>query len=390
MHPSDNGRLKVLLHVVFFLSGIATVLIGQVLPILSGRFSLNDLQAGYFFPAQFSGSLAGTLLTNWFGRRNRFVLATIIGCAAMATGIIVMNAGVFWVCLLGFTLNGFGIGLTLPSVNMLIVEMNPLRSASALSVLNFCWGVGAIVCKPFVDLTTFGSNILPLTLILAAPLLVSAILIAFSPNKMSSATEDVPADRERGLLPIWTLPLAWMIALFNFIHVGFESGMGGWLTTYADRLNGDAVLHLLSPTFLYFLFFVVGRGVAPVIFRFLREEQVLLLDLGIMLAGMLIILSAGNLLWLGIGAAVAGFGTSSVFPTNLSRFTRTFGPTARRRATPFFICGTLGATSITWLIGFLSNRLGTLKTGMFALLGCVLGLLVLQLIFIGKKAKTTI
>jgi hypothetical protein len=35
-----------LLHFVFFLSGIATVLIGQVLPVLSGKFELSDLQSG--------------------------------------------------------------------------------------------------------------------------------------------------------------------------------------------------------------------------------------------------------------------------------------------------------------------------------------------------------
>lgn len=373
---------------MFLLSGIATVLIGQVLPILSGHFALTDLQAGYFFPAQFSGSVIGTLVTTWFGRRNRFVLAAVIGCSAMAAGLLIMNADILTVCLLGFMLNGFGIGLTLPSVNMLILEMNPARSASALSVLNFCWGVGAIICKPFVDLTTFGSNILPMTLILAAPFLAASILIGFLPSELPPAKLDDPPEPQPALLPIWTMPLAWMIALFNFIHVGFESGMGGWLTTYADRLHGEPVVQLLSPTFLYFLFFVAGRGVAPVIFRFLREEQVLLLDLGIMLAGMLIILSAGSVLWLGIGAAVAGFGTSSVFPTNLSRFTRTFGPTSRRRATPFFICGTLGAASITWLIGFVSERSGTLKAGMFAILACVAALIILQLVLIAKTGKT--
>lgn len=254
-------------------------------------------------------------------------------------------------------------------------------------MLNFCWGVGAIVCKPFVDLATFGSNILPMTLILAVPLLAGAVFIALSPNELHCSKAPDQDEPQSGLLPIWTLPLAWMIALFNFIHVGFESGMGGWLTTYADRLHGEPVVHLLSPTFLFFLFFVVGRGVAPVILRFLREEHVLLLDLGVMLAGMLLILSADSLLWLGMGAAVAGFGTSSVFPTNLSRFTRTFGPTARQRATPFFICGTLGATSITWLIGYFSERSGTLKAGMFALLGCVVGLIVLQLVLIVRTPR---
>lgn len=391
MNRPENRILKILLHAVFFVSGIATVLIGQVLPILSGHFALNDLQASYFFPTQFSGSLIGTLLTNWFGRRNNFILSTIIGCAAMGTGVIIMNADSFAVCLFGFMLNGFGIGLTLPSTNMLILEMNPSNSASALSVLNFCWGVGAIFCKPFVDLTTFGSNLSPMTIILAVPLFAGAAFVAISPDTSRMGKPgDTMTRPEEIPLPIWTMPLAWAIALFNFIQVGFEGGMGGWLTTYAERLNGEPVLHLLSPTFLYFLFFVIGRGVAPVFFRFLREEQVLLLDLGIMLVGMLTILSAGSLVWLGIGAAVAGFGASSVFPTNLSRFTRTFGPTATRRATPLFICGTLGAASITWLIGFLSNRSGTLKAGMFSLLACVGALMVLQLVLMGKKAKTNV
>ncbi len=379
-----------LLHIVFFLSGIATVLIGQVLPILSNHFALNDLQAGYFFPVQFAGSLIGTLLTNWFGRRNKFILATLIGCVAMAAGILVMNSDVFAVCLFGFALNGLGIGLTLPSVNMLILELNPEKSASALSLLNFCWGVGAIVCKPFVDLTTSGSNILPMTLILAVPLLAGAVFIALLPKELDYSKEPDQDEPQSGLLPIWTLPLAWMITLFNFIHVGFESGMGGWLTTYADRLHGEPVVHILSPTFLFFLFFVAGRGVAPVILRFLREENVLLLDLGIMLAGMLLIVSADSLLGLGVGAAVAGFGTSSVFPTNLSRFTRTFGPTARQRATPFFICGTLGATSITWLIGYLSERSGTLKAGMFAMLACVSVLIILQLTLMMRRPQNDV
>ncbi|HLA95995.1 MAG TPA: hypothetical protein VK612_09755, partial [Pyrinomonadaceae bacterium] len=76
--------LTVLLHAVFFLSGIMTVLIGQVLPILAKRFDLNDLQSGYFFPAQLAGSLLGTLLTNWFGKYGRLVQASAIGSGLMA------------------------------------------------------------------------------------------------------------------------------------------------------------------------------------------------------------------------------------------------------------------------------------------------------------------
>ncbi|HTH38532.1 MAG TPA: hypothetical protein VL572_11220, partial [Pyrinomonadaceae bacterium] len=131
-----------------------------------------------------------------------------------------------------------------------------------------------------------------------------------------------------------------------------------------------------------FLFFVAGRGIAPLYFRFMSENQVLFLDIGLMFAGMLLILSAGDLTWLSVGAAVAGFGASSVFPTNLSRFTRTFGSTATRRATPLFVCGTLGGATVTWLIGFVSNQTASLRTGMFTLFACVLVVAVIQILLI--------
>ena len=141
--PNDASKArKVVLHAIFFLSGITTVLIGQVLPILAKHFTLNDLQLSFFFPAQFAGSLAGTFLTSQYAKRNNYFAAALIGAVLMAAGILMMNAGVFSVCLLGFTINGIGIGMTLPSINLLILEMSRERAASALSVLNFCWGAG--------------------------------------------------------------------------------------------------------------------------------------------------------------------------------------------------------------------------------------------------------
>ncbi len=382
-------RLKLLLHAVFFLSGIATVLIGQVLPILARNFSLNDLQSGYLFPSQFAGSIAGTFLTNWFGRNNKFFAATSIGCACMASGVLLMNVDSFEVCLAAFAINGFGIGLTLPSVNMLILEFSPLNSASALSVLNFCWGVGAIVCKPFVDLFSGGgTSILIVTIVLGSLLFSAVTVMAFLPKAEGSSKKASADDPPVSEIPIWTMPLAWTIAIFNFVHVGFESGMGGWLSTYTERVEDQAVTHLLSPTFLYFLFFVIGRGVAPMFFRFFRENQMLFLNLGMMLAGTAIILSADGLGLLSLGAAISGFGASSVFPTNLSRFTNIFGPAASRRAMPLFICGTLGATAVTWLIGFLSNQTGSLHSGMLVLIASVSLLILLQVILTLRTIKT--
>lgn len=381
VNSSTIRVLKILLHAGFFVSGIATVIIGQLLPILKEKFALGDGQLGNFFPAQFLGSLIGTFLTNWFGKRNQFLMASLIGCFLMGAGVLMLNFGSYELCLFGFFVNGLGIGLTLPSINMLILELNPARAAAALSVLNFFWGVGAIISQPFVDLSARGTNILTPTVVLSVVLFAIGAALVLMPKEIEQ--KPVAGDDEKidFSTPIWTNPVAWMIAAFNFIHVGFESAMGGWLKTYTQRVETDAAANLLPPILLFFVFFVVGRGVAPLFFRFLNENKMLFLSLLTILLGMMILLSAESVLLLSVGASIAGFGTSSIFPTNMSRFTTTFGASASRRAMPFFICGTLGAAFTTWFIGYVSSRnANDLRSGMFILLGSILVLIVLQII----------
>ena len=380
MPETHSPRLvKVTLHAIFFLSGITTILIGQVLPIFARHFSLNDLHVSYFFPSQFAGSLAGTYFTSRFARKSNFLTATVLGGILMASGVLLMNVDLFSVCLVGFLINGLGIGMTLPSINMLILELNTDRPGPALSILNFCWGLGAILSKPFVDLFSTADSIGLTTFVLAAPLLAAAFLLSFAAGKKQPPPVQASDAGAPDAIPIWTLPIAWMIALFNFVHVGFESGIGGWLTTYTGRLDGQPLVHWISPTLLYFSFFVIGRGVAPVLFRFLNENKMLMLGLLTVLMGMILTLSAGTVLALSLGASIGGFGTSWIFPTNVARFSRVFGPTATRRATPLFLCGTLGAASSTWLIGYISNTTGSLRSGMFLLIVAVLLLIVLQI-----------
>lgn len=376
--------LKLLLHLMFFLSGIATVLIGQVLPILSRSFGLNDLYAGFFFPAQFSGSIIGTLVSGRFARRNDHKNAVMAGGICFTVGILLLTAASYAACLSGFFVLGLGVGLTLPSINMVVVELNPERSGPALSFLNFFWGLGAIICKPFVDAFSSGTDLFAIAVILSAAIAVTTILLIFT--SIESSTHERIEDADSNATPIWRHPVAWAIAAFNFVHVGFESGMGGWLTTYSDRLPGEMPAAWLSPTLLYFLMFVIGRGAAPIIFRFLDDNKMLFLGLFIVTAGMALTLFARSVAELGIGAAIAGFGTSWLFPTNISRFSKTFGPDATRRATPLFVAGTIGAALSTWLVGFVSDAAGGLWFGMLVLGGCSVVLVAIQTTLVLRAA----
>jgi MFS transporter, FHS family, glucose/mannose:H+ symporter len=376
--PEQSQFTRVVLHAMYLLSGLGTVLIGPALPVLGRHFSLSDLEMSYFFPAQFAGSISGTLLSSWAARRNNYAIAVVTGALLMASGMMLLNLGSYQGCLAAFFVNGLGIGLTLPSINMLVLEMSQGRAASALSILNFCWGAGAILSKPFVDTLGTRDSLGLTTWVLALPLGITAVMVM--PSIRSSPTAYDDADENSRDAPIWSSPMAWGIALFNLIHVGFESGFGGWITAYAERVPGAPLLVWLTPTFLYFLFFVLGRAFAPVLFRVLNENSALLLGLVLVLSGMIVVLAAGNVASLSVGAIIAGAGTSWIFPTNVARFTRTFGPSSMRRATPLFVAGTIGAASSTWLIGLVSERTGSLRSGLYVLAIGISALILLQII----------
>jgi fucose permease len=390
--PADARTLKFLLHFGFLVSGTVTVLIGQILPILSKRLSLNDTEAGYFFIAQFSGSLIGTSIMQAIVRKFGFGSATAFGFLAMTFGILGLNASDWLACLAAFVVMGFGIGITLPSINMLTVELDPSNVTPALNFLNFFWGVGAIFCKPFVDFFATATSVARPSVILALLLFASGATIFFASgrNNVNQSFERSTANEVENRAPIWTTKIAWLIALFNFIHVGFESGVGGWITTYAARLpDQTGVVAWLSPTLAYFSFFVFGRLAAPLYSRFFDENKMLLLSLLMTTFGVAVLLLGTTLGILVVGAAIAGFGTSTIFPTNMARFTKTFGDGATRRATPVFICGTLGAAMTTWLIGYVSTNFGELRFGMIVLLGSCVLLICLQ-IYLYARSRTTV
>ena len=375
---NHSRRLTFIVHFAFLLCGIATVLIGQILPVLSKRLSLNDAEAGQLFIAQFSGSLCGTLIFGFTAKRFGFIKTSVFGFILIAAGCLLLNSGSWLVCVIGFFVTGIGIGSSLPSINMLVVVLNPLRQAAALSILNFFWGLGAIISQPFVAFFGTKDSIFVPTVMLSVLFIITSFALFMSRVKTGETTAETEMA-ETADSRIWTHPLAWLIAAFNFIHVGFESGAGGWLTTYSARFPEGAD-SMLSATPAFFLLFVIGRGIAPVFLRFLSENKFLFLSLTVLMIGAIVILSAETFTTLVIGAGISGFGTSAIFPTNMARFTKIFGENATRKSMPLFLCGTLGGAFTTWLIGFVSSRFQNLQSGIFILLAASLILIILQFV----------
>jgi hypothetical protein len=167
----------------------------------------------------------------------------------------------------------------------------------------FFWGFGAILCKPFVDLASSPESIfLPTFFLCFAFLLFSGAFLVSNFDEDFNQNE----DSTDFVKPIWTTGTAWLITIFNFVHIGVESSVGGWITTYESRLALTATGGWLSAAVVYFSFLVVGRAVAPLFFRFLGDNAVLFCSLAIMTTGIVLILLTESFSFLMIGAATLG------------------------------------------------------------------------------------
>ena len=367
-----------LLRVGFLVTGILTVLLGQILPVLSRQLSLTDQEAGSLFICQFGGSLLGAFCYSSLSNRYGYPKILAASCVLMICGTLMLNLGSWFSCVAAISIYGFGIGLTIPTTNMFVVELDHSRSASNLSIVNFFWGFGAILSKPFVDITQTTENIFITTAALATALTLVMIVFLVYDKRVEKVSVEI--QETSSPVSIWTMPFAWLLAVFNFIHIGVESSVGGWITTYQDRVVDSGGTFMLSAASLFFLTLVIGRMLGPVIFRLASESSVIFFSLAVMIVGTGVILYAETLSALLLGAVILGFGCSVVFPTNMSRFTGTFGPGSTQKAMPLFVLSSLGGAFITWLVGYVSTHSGDLRSGFYVILGCSLSLMALNII----------
>jgi len=385
METSHNKTpLAVILHLAFFFSGFTTVLIGPLIPIFAESLRLDNSELAYFFPIQIAGSLTGTAMTWWFSKHSTYLASTRIGMILMGLGVFVLSLGRVELIFAGLLINGIGIGLSLPSINMLIVELFPNRTASALNFLNFFWGLGAILCQPMIEVFRNGFNVsIPANILVAGTLACGVCMFGVKHEKRHW-NGSVPVS---DFSSVWLQPIAWFLAIFNFIHIGFETSMGGWLPKLTNELG---FIVAVAPLVLFYVFFVIGRLVSGILFQNITENVAILIGLFITFGGMLMQIYATTPEVLMAGAAITGFGTSSIFPTSISRFSSVFGEAGSRNATPFFMVGSAGAAAVPWLVGQVgSGEKGNLQNAFFVLLACLGVLIAMQVYFIASQRKTS-
>jgi MFS transporter, FHS family, glucose/mannose:H+ symporter len=347
--------------------GIATVLLGPMLPILSARWSLNYSQAGVLFPVQYVASTLAVALSGVVVSRWGFRFAIKAGLLLMSAGVGLLLTGPKMPGIFCIAAYGGGLGLAVPAANLLVAEVNPGRRSAKLNLLNFCWSAGAVSC-PVLVAWAAKSHQFPLFLAAVAGLaLLVAIGIAAMP---SSIVEPSARDTGRTAAGIpWKQGAMWILGALFFLYVGVENGFGGWVASYAKSLDLTPALALMTPSFFHAAI-LLGRWLAPLLLRMIDEIRLAQAGILVACAGMAGLVLSHELRGVVLSVCLAGLGLSCVYPITISLLPREFGSAPRLGSLMFTLCN-IGGGLLPWMVGVSSNHFSSLKAGLAVpLIGC--------------------
>ena len=365
-----SSAASVALHAGFAVTGVATTLIGPILPILIARWSLSDQRAGLFFTAQFCGSMAGVASIRWLigrGYRQAFVCGFIL----IAAGVAGLNLGSNGACLGATFVFGCGLGQVLSTGNLWVAEIAKARRVAALSILNLQWGIGAIGCSPLVMLAQRHEATPLLLCVLAAGSALTALILAamnLEPAETDEAEEQPKLGLREGISRRSTFSLA---ALF-FLYVGSENSVAGWVASLTKRMNSDSGdLWALAPMF-FWGGLIAGRALVPMLPLRRLERTLMASGLILAAAGICVLLRARTFASVAFSVTAAGFGLAAIYPILVAWLVKAFGQRSRRIGAIMFALAGMGGAVMPWFVGLTLTRIGSLRAGLLVpLAGCL-------------------
>ena len=356
----ENRRLILAGQIAFLPTGILTTILGPMLPILIARWALSDTQAGNLFLVQFLASLAGVQLSGILLARAGFRPAFLLGLVLMACGVATLYLGSPWLGMVSVAVYGLGLGCIIPTDNLMIAELSPNSRAAAVSLLNFYWGVGAVLCSLLVA-WSHAHHLLPVFL---GGVSVFLLLLAAGGRNLPFPKAVKSADSPIRWQEVGKNPAFWLFATVFLLYPGAETAVGGWIGSYVTRIGSQgAAMGPMMPAFFWSAL-MVGRASAGLILRLLPELRALQVGFALGTAGIALMLRSATLPGVIAGTLITGLSFSILYPVTVARLSHHFGAAARNIGPVMFSLAAVGPAVMPWTVGLISNATGNLRAGL--------------------------
>jgi FHS family glucose/mannose:H+ symporter-like MFS transporter len=373
-YVDDNtfGPAAPLLAFGLLLTGIGTAFLGPILPVLAHAWQLTDQQSGLLIAAKFFGAFLGGLSVQRvlrYGVLSGLLLAALGYTGfALSSGIVLGTFGLF--------VSGYGVGLSLTSINILVGRRYTNHTGSALSTINFFWSLGAVACGFLAALIVPRYGLHDPMLIYGGLFFATALAGVWLTSRGSSVAdaEGHPASPHAEPLPRIT---HLYFAAHLFFYGGLETCMTAWLTTYSLRFTDVHLFGDQSAVVLLWTALTVGRVVASVAMRRISETAAQRIGLALSAIFIFAIATTQHSSLLSLYCVLLGLSLAPFFPSTFGILMRR-RPTARQAGTVIAVSG-LGAAIFPWMMGYISTQTSSLRVAMLVPMGLALVLLGLSL-----------
>jgi fucose permease len=254
------------------------------------------------------------------------------------------------------------------------------QPATALTVLNFFFSIGATLAPPLMGVVIERGAAVWIPVAYAVITLLGAAIASRLRVADYQASDGMPVSVEERHAPgdaasgnasnqdsprLWPFVAASMAVLF--LYVGVETSLGGWATTHLLRATeASAFLAASAPSF-YWLALLLSRVVAVALLSRVGMLAVLLTGAALATVGSLLLPGIGVATWALAALALAGFGLGPIFPTAVGYFLRYSGERGAAIMGYLFAAGSIGGGLIPFAVGQVAETGGNLGVALLIL-----------------------
>ena len=334
--------------------GISMITLGAVLPSLTTKLALDNLQATALVTFLPLGLLGGSLLfgpiVDRFGHKALLLLSCLVVLLGLEGIAFFTSIPLLQVSIIGIGLGG---GILNGETNALVADIsNEAEKGSRLSLLGAFYGIGALGIPV---LLSFLSEYYSFEIILQGTGMVMLIGILFCLGIRFPAPKQpqgFPIKEGLGLLKESSLLL---LSFILFFQSGIEGVCNNWTTLYLGQTTSIPENRALIALTCMVAGLTVARLLLVVLFKKIKQETVLRTSLITAVVGFTLLTFAPGFARAAIGVVLIGAGLASTFPVILSIIGSRYASLSGTAFSVALVIALIGQTLLNSLTGIISQ-----------------------------------
>lgn len=351
-----NTKVLIAGYLGMFFFGVAFLVMGAVLPSLAAKFSLTEADSSLLVSFLPFGTIFGSLvfgpIIDKYGYKSLMLVAMALGAIGLetiafgpSTGIV--RGGIFILGISGGMLNG--------ATNALVSDASDDKSKAAnLSLLGFFYCVGAIslplLLASLPESVTY-SHIVGFAGAMMVATFVYYLFVEFPKAKFQ---QGFPIKKVLGMAKE---PLLLLFSFVLFFQSALEGLSNNWSPQYLATHHGfaaDQAQYALS-------FLVVGMAISRLSLTFILKKvdgvKVIIMSMGLIVAGALCTLFATGTAAAIVGAVLLGMGLAATFPIALGKVGEKYKEMSGTAFSLALVISLFGNTIMNLIIGQVGMQL---------------------------------